>query len=104
MPISGDLYPFSEENVAKAPADNGVYALYKLAGRIHHEIYIGKAEQENGIRGRLQYHKRGGDECTKGAIAYRREIHDNPSSRERDLLIEYKRQYGALPSCNERIG
>ena len=104
MPISGDLYNFSDENIYLAPTDKGVYALYKKSGDVYYTIYIGKAEQEDGISGRLIWHKQGNYECTKYAVAYRREVHDNPSSREKELLKEYQREYGELPGCNERIG
>lgn len=101
MPISGDLYTFSDENIARSPTDKGVYSLQEG----NETIYIGKADGENGIRERLQAHKRGDDgECTQQATAYRREVCSNPSSRETELLEEYNVINGRLPRCNERIG
>jgi hypothetical protein len=101
MPVSGDLYTFNDENISRSPTGIGVYALYE--GK---ELsYIGKAEGQGGIRERLQAHKRGdAGPCTQVATAYRRELHHNPSAREIDLLEEYKRTYGKLPRCNERVG
>ncbi len=104
MPISRDLYTFCDDNVEIAPTYKGVYALYKKSGNDYYTIYIGKAEQEDGIRGRLRWHKQGNDKCTNFAVAYRREPHSNPAAREKELLLEYRSQYGKLPECNERIG
>lgn len=100
MAISGDKYPFTQENVDKSPTSAGVYALYD--GDV--TIYIGKGDGTNGIRARLQAHKRGDEgSCTKGASHYRREVCSDPTSRERELLLEYRRAHGELPRCNEVI-
>jgi len=99
MPISGNRYKFTDENIGKSPTGIGVYALYDG----NELIYIGKAEGENGIRARLQAHKRGDEgSCTKKATAYRRELHSEPSQREAELLLEYYEAQGELPRCNER--
>jgi len=101
MPISGDLFTLSEENISKSPTGIGVYALYEG----DELIYIGKAEGEGGIRERLQAHKRGDEgSCTQKASDYRRELHNNPSAREIALLGEYKKGHGDLPRCNQRLG
>ena len=98
MPISGDKYSFTDENISKSPTDIGVYALYDDA----ETIYIGKAEGENGIRERLQAHKRGDEgSCTQNASDYRREVCSNPSSREKELMQEYYDTNGRLPRCND---
>ena len=99
MPISGDLYKFSKENVDKAPTKSGVYALYKN-GTL---IYIGRSKGDTTtIRSRLQDHYAGRDgRCTQSADQYRREPCTNPVTRERELLEEYKRKNGTLPKCNE---
>ena len=97
MPISGEKYPFTQENVDSSPTDKGVYALYDSDVT----IYIGKGDGENGIRARLQAHKRGDEgSCTKGAPHYRREVCDYPKTRELELLKEYIETYGKLPRCN----
>ena len=44
MPVSGHLYRFDEEDIARAPEGMGVYSLHK-AGET---IYIGKAEGGGG--------------------------------------------------------
>ena len=100
MPVSGNIYSFNEEDIAKAPAGKGVYSLHK-AGET---IYIGKAEGGGGIRGRLQYHLHGKNPCTKQATGYRYELHRNPAAKEEELLLEYRFAHGRLPICNEPTG
>jgi len=98
MVISGDRYTFSQGNVDKSPTGKGVYALYD--GSI--TIYIGKGAGENGIRERLQSHKRGDEGiCTKNASEYRREVCTNPATRERQELEAYKKANYKLPRCND---
>ncbi len=98
MPISGDSYAFSQSNVNKASKGKGVYSLHKGG----ETIYIGKAESETGIRGRLQAHLRGSyGPCTQQTIIYRYERRRNPSIREQELLLEYKLAHGQLPLCNK---
>ena len=100
MAVSGDLYTFSDENIARVTTDKGVYSLHKG----DETIYIGKGAGANGIRERLEAHKRGDEgSCTQQATAYRREVCSDPTSRERELLLEYRRAHGELPRCNEVI-
>ncbi len=100
MPITGDKYPFTEENVNNSPAEHGVYALYD--GDV--TIYIGRASGEGvTIRSRLQSHHRGDEgPCTEAATHYRREVTSRPIARESELLDEYEENYGRLPRCNDR--
>ena len=94
-------YPLTQQNVDSSPNNIGVYELYD--GETI--IYIGRASGTDTIRKRLQSHKRGDEgACTQRATNYRREICNNPISRETELLEEYKRIHGKLPRCNERIG
>ena len=98
MAIAGDKYDFTQENVDKSPTKTGVYALYD--GNL--TIYIGRASGTDTIRARLQSHKRGDEgSCTQKATDYRREECTTPVSREKELLDEYKQNYGKLPRCNE---
>lgn len=102
MPIVGDKYGFTQENVDKSPDDHGVYELYEG----EELIYIGRAAGDGvTIRSRLQDHFRGDDgSCTQRADGYRREVTDRPRAREVELLNEHQRRYGRLPRCNARIG
>lgn len=100
MPIRGKLRRFTDTNISKSPTDIGVYALYERGELID----IGKGDGKDGIRSRLQSHKRGDNPCTKNATSYRCERNKNPAKREKYLLNEYFEKYGKLPRCNERIG
>ena len=96
MPIAGDIYPFTDENVDRSPDQPGVYALYQDGAL----IYIGQSETS--IRSRLQDHKAGREgSCTEAATHYRREVTSRPVAREKELLDEYYRQNGRLPKCND---
>lgn len=100
--ITGEKYSFTKENVGKSPDVAGVYALYD--GDV--TIYFGRAQGGAvTIRSRLQDHYAGREgKCTQGASHYRREETTNAAAREVELLEEYKRTYGRLPRCNERVG
>lgn len=99
MPITGDLYNFTDDNISKAPESAGVYALYDGT----QTIYIGRAKGETTtIRSRLRDHYSGREgKCTQSADGYKREVCTDPVTREADLLLEYQRAYGTLPRCNE---
>ena len=97
MPITGELYKFSSDNVNTAPDQAGVYALFK-----HGDLtYIGSAT--GSIRSRLRRHYNGDEgSCTQAATQYKREVTTNPLSRETALLNEYKDDHnGNLPDCND---
>ena len=98
MALSGEKHEFTQENVDKSPTDDCVYTLYDE----NITIYIGKGDGVNGIRARLQAHKRGDEgKCTQGASHYRREVCTNPKARESELVQEYKDANGKLPRCND---
>jgi excinuclease UvrABC nuclease subunit len=98
MPITGDVYEFTEVNVNNAPNTAGVYALYDNGTT----TYIGRAQGGyTTIRTRLQSHKSGREgRCTQAATHYKRETCSNPVTREKELLQEYVNTHGKLPRCN----
>jgi excinuclease UvrABC nuclease subunit len=100
MPIGGEKYAFTKENVGNAPDEHGVYALYDNSTL----IYIGRAAGKDvTISSRLQSHK-SGDEgaCTKNASHYKRETTSSPIGREKELVQEYKDSNSdELPRCND---
>jgi excinuclease UvrABC nuclease subunit len=100
MPIIGDKYAFTQENVNKAPEEHGVYQLFD--GEV--TIYYGRASGDGvTIRSRLQSHRKGSEgKCTQSATHYRREVTSRPIARERELLEEHQTKTGRLPHCNER--
>ena len=99
MPITGDKYSFTQDNVNKAPEVHGVYALYD--GDL--TIYIGRASGKSvTIRSRLQSHFRGAEgSCTQGASHYKREKTSRPIEREKKLIDDYYNANGKLPRCND---
>ena len=99
MPINDDiLRAFTWKNIKNAPQKPGVYALFDGAVL----IYYGMATES--IADRLASHKRGDEgSCTQNATSYKREVTDRPAARERELLQEYKNQYGQLPRCNDKM-
>ena len=100
MQISGELRPFSEDDIDHAPEEAGVYALYREDSL----IYIGRAEgglSMTTIRARLKNHQAGRfGPLTKAATHFRCEVRCDPVARERELLREYERLHGQLPCCN----
>jgi hypothetical protein len=95
MPINGEQYPFTQQNVDSSPEQAGVYELLDNGTT----IYYGSATVS--IRSRLQSHKAGREgPCTQGATTYKREVCSNPRERERQLLQEHMQRYGRLPRCN----
>jgi hypothetical protein len=101
VPKGGELYDFTQENVDKAPASHGVYALFDGDAL----IYYGRAVGTNvTLRSRLQSHERGSEgTCSQGATHYRRETTNDPAGREEALLNDYRRLNDRLPRCNERV-
>ena len=94
--------PFTPQNVRIVPETSGVYWLGVADEGI---IYIGRSEltQYANLRNRLQDHLNSDDWCIAQATHFAFERHSDPVARERQLLIEYKREHGKLPRCNDRI-
>ena len=98
MSINTPWRPFIDSEIEKAPILDGVYGLYDGS----ETIYYGKGEGEEGIKGRLKWHKAGhGGSCTQRATSFNHEACLKPSQREVELLTEHKRLYGKLPRCND---
>lgn len=100
MPIKGDRYTFSKENVNKSPDEHGVYALYDGDELIYYGRVQGKGVT---IRSRLQCHLNGDEgSCTQRATGYMRERTERAAEREAELLAEFRRNNkGKQPRCNE---
>ena len=100
MQIDGELRVFSEDDIAHAPEEPGVYALYQ-GDRL---IYIGRAEGGlaiTTIRAHLKNHQAGRfGPLASQATHYRCEVHPHPVAREHELLAEYEARYGEPPPCN----
>ena len=97
MSVLSKFYAFNDDNIAISPTNGGVYSLHESG----ETIYIGKGDGENGIRERLQAHKRGDEGLCMGlTTAYRREVCSNLSMRVTELLEEYYQINNRLPRCN----
>jgi len=96
MVLMGEVFRFAEDAIDSAPERYGVYALYQG----NELIYIGKAEQEDTIKSKLQRHLLGDNPCLKNATVYRYEVCDNPGQREKLYLQVYEMSYLRLPRCN----
>ena len=98
MPITTQVYWFTDDEIQNAPQAQGVYALY----RSKDVIYYGSSDN---VQRRLRQHKNGDDgQCTQSAEYYNVELTSYPLVREKQLLDEYERVNRRLPLCNERRG
>lgn len=100
MSINATSVAFTKANVDASPDKHGVYELRKNNG----SIYFGRASGDGvTIRSRLQAHQAGREgACTQSAEFFRVEVCNNPITREKELIDDYKRTHGGkLPACNE---
>lgn len=96
---AGTKYTFIESNIHLAPVSQGVYILYDG----DQVTYYGSSEVS--IHERLLRHHGGYEgQCTKASTHFAWETTARPLAREADLLESFKRIYGRLPRCNERVG
>ena len=95
-------YPFVEAFINTAPADPGVYVLW----RNNAVIYIGRAEGGlETIQSRLEEHFQGRVcSCSRQATHYSWEISLRCKTREAELLESSLVQFGQAPTCNLHIG
>jgi hypothetical protein len=99
MPIANEKQSFNDWNIASAPGQNGVYALWDNFGVIYYGSSSGATST---IRERLQAHKAGRHgPCTQNATHFQAEVCLYPLAREKQLLDEHERQFGRLPRCND---
>ncbi len=99
MPILDAARLFIADEIAKVPrGTSGVYSL-EAKGQI---IYYGATA--TCIRDRLYAHHRGGEgTCTQNALWFRVEKNLLPFFRERELLDEYRKDFGRPPKCNDHL-
>ncbi len=91
-------YPFTEPFLSGAPADPGLYVLW----RQDEVICIGRADgSAETIQSRLREHFTGRTcACSKQATHYAWEISFQPRVREREVLEAYIAARGSVPECN----
>lgn len=95
-------FPFNQQMLDGAPAENGLYSLYSG----NELIYIGRAVGVNTtIQSRLRDHMSGREGmCTKSASTYGFLITNDGERLEKRYLAEHEQQFGSLPRCNSRVG
>jgi hypothetical protein len=99
MPINNVRYITTEGNInIYAPNVKGVYALYTKELVL---IYYGMSDSS--IREKLLSQYKGTDgKCAREAWYFNFEIVNNPATREKELLEEYKSKNSVLPLCNQK--
>jgi hypothetical protein len=101
MPITDAKFKrLSADNVARAPRETGVFALYA-----HNTlVYLGSAVgPDQTIRSQLLEHVDQGQAKASGATRYKRETTTEPQARLDTLLLEYRDSHGGtLPRGNAR--
>ena len=85
------------ENSRFVAAVPGVYVLYD---KKKEAIYIG--ESKNLQKKFTVYLDTNfeNDDCKQKTATYQREFVENPKERKRQLLDDFKKRHGKLPSCN----
>jgi hypothetical protein len=79
---------------------SGVYVLYNRNKEV---IYIGESKNLENTFTKYVESDFEGNECLQKTHSYQREFIDNPKERQLQLIEEFKRQMGKLPSCNTEI-
>ena len=98
--ISGIYYNWSEDNTKKIAEKSGVYAFYDENKIL---IYIGSSSN---LRERFRHYwttEFEEDPCKRATDVYKREFTSNYEEREKELLLQYQKEHGDLPKCNEKI-
>lgn len=84
--------------VAQLPELPGVFALWEDKEL----IYIGRAVRPASLRSALEEHLRGQHPCTVRASQYAWQLSLEPTTRERELLAEYRVRHSVFPRCNRQ--
>ncbi len=79
---------------------SGVYVLYNRNKEV---IYIGESKNLENTFTRYVESNFEGNECLQKTQSYQREFIDNPKERQLQLIEEFKKQMGKIPSCNTEI-
>lgn len=79
---------------------SGVYVLYNRNKEV---IYIGESNNLENTFTKYVESNFEGNECLQKTQSYQREFIDNPKERQLQLIEEFKRQMGKIPSCNTEI-
>lgn len=78
----------------------GVYVFYNRSKEV---IYIGESSNLEKTFTKYVDTKFGGNECKQKTQSYQREFTNTPKDRQIQLIEEFKKKSGKLPSCNTEI-
>ncbi len=81
-------------------AKPGVYILYDKNQGV---IYIGESDSLQKEFAKYVDTNFENDECKQKTHTYQRTFVENPKERKRQLLEDYKKKHGKMPSCNADI-
>ena len=98
--ISGEFYPWSDNNTKRISEKSGVYGFYDAKKNL---IYIGSAEN---LRTRFRHYwttNFAEDPCKRDTKTYKQEFTSNYKAKEKELLEQYERAHGKLPKCNQKV-
>jgi len=88
------------ESAKFVKAISGVYVLYN---RNKDVIYIGESSNLEKTFTKYVETEFEGNECKQKTQLYQREFTDNPKMRQLQLIEEFKKESGKIPSCNTEI-
>ncbi len=88
------------ESARFVKSKSGVYVLYdkKL-----NALYIGESDNLQKEFEKYVETNFENDECKQKTHTYQRSFVENPKERKRQLLEDYKKKHGKMPSCNADI-
>ncbi len=88
------------ESARFVKSKSGVYVLYdkKL-----NALYIGESDNLQKEFEKYVETNFENDECKQKTHTYQRTFVENPKERKRQLLEDYKKKHGKMPSCNADI-
>ena len=87
----------TQAEINNLPQSEGVYKLMDYSKSV---IYIGRTDN---LRRRLNEHLSTSDTCIRSANYFTAETTFRSIDREREMLLDFRRRYGRLPRCNDRI-
>ncbi|MEE8179288.1 MAG: hypothetical protein V3T63_04890 [Nitrosopumilaceae archaeon] len=88
------------ESARFVKSKSGVYVLY---GKKLNALYIGESDNLQKEFEKYVETNFENDECKQKTHTYQRSFVENPKERKRQLLEDYKKKHGKMPSCNADI-
>jgi len=93
--------PFTQLMVSIMPKKPGIYTLWNQIGNV---IYVGTADQQNGLFVELKMHFDNKHPLSiDGIYDFQVEVCSDPAKQQTQLLKNYEERHGFLPDYNERF-